>query len=41
MWTKSYMDDDGSFEKVLSEISLCVSFLLFNLEIPFDISSGF
>ena len=38
MLTKSYMDDDGSFEKTLLDISLCVSFLLLNLEIASNIS---
>ena len=38
MLMKRYMGDDGNFEKALSEISLCVSFLLLNLEIASNIS---
>ena len=43
MLTKSYMGDDGSFEKALSEISLCFLFVikLGNSFQYFLISSGF
>lgn len=38
MLTKSYMGGDGSFQKAMPEINLCVSFLLLNLEIASNIS---